>query len=246
MVVAGDRMFALGLRFVKRPAKGHQRNSTTQKTKRALVRQQICFVVEETFRRARAVSSRKIPCNAGGWFVGAYVGAGLQSGLGSRGLYRSPFTALRRTLGLSFLEPLQLLAGLEAHGFSRRNAHLFAGAGIAADAGLARFDAEHPKAAKFDALAAAQCHLERLKNRLHGLLRFGAAHVCCGHHGIYDVQLDHTGLPPIRWQMLEGAPRVVKDMTLTLHWASFRMHFIFLRGASGRALLPGGMDVCQA
>src|SRR5277367_6524454 len=96
-------------------------------------------------------------------FVGAYVGAGLQSGLGSRGLYRSPFTALSGTLRLGCLfEALEFLAGLEAHGFSRRNAHLFAGAGIAADAGLARFDAEHPKAAKFDALAAAQRHLERL------------------------------------------------------------------------------------
>src|SRR5258708_5616182 len=37
-----------------------------------------------------------------------------------------------------FFDALKLFSGLEADGFARRNGHLFAGAGIAADAGLAR------------------------------------------------------------------------------------------------------------
>ena len=112
---------------------------------------------------------------------------------------------------------MKFLARFKPHSLPGRNIHLLAGARVAADAGLAGLDAEDAEAAQFDALAAAERHLERLENRLDSLLRFGAAHVRGGHHGIYDVQLNHTGLPPIRWQMLECAPRVVKDMTLTLH-----------------------------
>jgi hypothetical protein len=120
-------------------------------------------------------------------------------------------------LGLGFFEALEFFAGLEADGFAGRDADLFAGARVAANAGLAGLDAEDAEAAQFDALAAAERHLKRLENRLDCLLRFGAAHVRGGDYGIYDVQLNHTGLPPIRWQMLECALRVVKDMTLTLH-----------------------------
>src|SRR5271154_5073717 len=80
-------------------------------------------------------------------------------------------------LGLGFFEALEFLAGFEAYGFAGGDADFFAGARVAANAGFARFDAEDAKAAKFDALAAAQRHFERLEDGLHGLLRFGAANV---------------------------------------------------------------------
>src|SRR5271165_6960750 len=123
--------------------------------------------------------------------------------------------------GFCFLDALQFLAGLEAHRFAGRDADFFAGARVAADAGLAGLHAEHAEAAELDALAAAQRGLEGLKDRFHRLLRFGAADVRGGHHGVDDVQLNHTGLQLIRGQMLECASRVVKDQRRTLHWVSF-------------------------
>jgi hypothetical protein len=99
---------------------------------------------------------------------------------------------------LFFFDALKLLAGFEADGFARGNVHFFAGAGIAADAGLARLDAEDAEAAEFDALAAAESLLQRFENGFDGLLGFGAADVRRGDDSIYDVQLDHTILPRFR------------------------------------------------
>ena len=120
-------------------------------------------------------------------------------------------------MGFGFFETLQFFAGFEAHGFARRDVDLFASARIAADAGLARLDTENAEAAEFDALTLAESGLERLEDGLHGLLRLGAADIRRGHDGVYDVQLNHTGLQPIRGQMLLGAPQVVKDAMPTLH-----------------------------
>ena len=86
---------------------------------------------------------------------------------------------------------LEFFAGLEADGFSRRNVDFFAGAGIAADAGLAGFDAEDAEAAQLDALAAAKGLLERFENGFDGLLGFGAADVGGGDDRIYEIQLNH-------------------------------------------------------
>ena len=61
---------------------------------------------------------------------------------------------------LGSLEALEFFAGLKADGFAWRNIDFFPGAGIAADAGLARLDAENAKAAELDALAAAEGLLE--------------------------------------------------------------------------------------
>ena len=116
--------------------------------------------------------------------------------------------ALVRFLGT--LEALELFSGLEADGFAGRNVDFFPGAGIAADAGLARLDAEDAKAAELDALAAAEGLLERFENGFGGLLSLGAADVRRGDDGVYDVQLNHTSLRRIRGQMLEGATWVVK------------------------------------
>jgi hypothetical protein len=111
---------------------------------------------------------------------------------------------------LGALEALEFFAGLEADGFAGRNIDFFAGAGIAADAGLARLDAEDAKTTELDALAAAEGLLERFENGFDGLLSLGAADVRRGDDGVYDVQLDHTSLRRIRGQMLEGATWVVK------------------------------------
>jgi len=80
---------------------------------------------------------------------------------------------LRRVLA----ERLEFFTGLEAHGFAGRDLDFFAGAGIAADAGLARADVEDAEAAKLDAIAAAHRGFERFEDGLDGLLGFRAADV---------------------------------------------------------------------
>ena len=106
-------------------------------------------------------------------------------------------------------DALEFFAGFEADGFAGGDAYFFAGARVAADAGLARFDAEDAEAAEFDALAAAESLLQGIKNRFDGLLGFGAADESLGDNRIHDVQLNHTRLL-LREQMLEGEARVVK------------------------------------
>ena len=96
---------------------------------------------------------------------------------------------------LGALEALEFFAGLEADGFAGRYVDFFTGAGIAADAGLARLDAEDAKAAELDALASAEGLLERFENGFDGLLGLGAADICLGHDGVNDVQLDQKEPP---------------------------------------------------
>ena len=121
-------------------------------------------------------------------------------------LWRERTSELRLLCGFDALE---FFAGFEADGFARRDADFFAGAGVAADAGFAGLDAEDAKAAEFDALAAAESLLKGFEDGFHGLLGFGAADESLGDNRIDDVQLDHTRLL-VLWQMLEGAPQVVK------------------------------------
>jgi hypothetical protein len=99
-------------------------------------------------------------------------------GLGDRGVF----------------EALQFLAGLEADGFSRRDADFLTGARIAANAGLARLDAEDPEFAELDALTAPHGVLERFKDGFDGLFGLGTADVCLRYHTVYDIELDHAGL----------------------------------------------------
>ena len=105
---------------------------------------------------------------------------------------------------------MEFLAGLKADGFAGRNVDFFSGARIAADAGLARLDAEDAKAAQFNALAAAESALQGFEDGFDGLLGLGTADVRGGDDGVNNVQLDHSSLRRIRAQMLEGAARVVK------------------------------------
>jgi len=114
---------------------------------------------------------------------------------------------MERGVGLSRFfcgfDALEFFAGFEAYGFAGRDADFFAGAGVAADAGLAGLDAEDAEAAEFDALAAAEGLFQGIENRFDGLLGFGAADESFGDNRIHDVQLDHTRLL-LREQMLEG------------------------------------------
>jgi hypothetical protein len=114
---------------------------------------------------------------------------------------------MERGVGLSRFfcgfDALEFFAGFEAYGFAGRDADFFAGAGVAADAGLAGLDAEDAEAAEFDALAAAEGLFQGIENRFDGLLGFGAADESLGDNRIHDVQLDHTRLL-LREQMLEG------------------------------------------
>ena len=117
---------------------------------------------------------------------------------------------MRATLRLFLgFDALEFFAGFEADGFAGGDVDLFAGAGIAADTGLAGLDAEDAEAAKLDALAAAESLLEGFENSFDSLLGFGAADESLGDNRVDDVQLNHTRLPVPR-QMLEAAARVVK------------------------------------
>src|SRR5437879_11087864 len=116
--------------------------------------------------------------------------------------------ALVRFLGA--LEALEFFAGLEADGLARRNVDFFTGAGIAADAGLARLDAENAKAAELDALAAAEGLLEGFEDGFDGLLGPGAADVRRGDDSVHDVQLNQTSLRKGRVQLPQVPSWVVK------------------------------------
>ena len=124
-------------------------------------------------------------------------------------------------------QSLKFFAGLEANGFSRRDADLFAGAGIATNASFSGLDAEDAELAKFDALPAAEGALERLKDGFDGLLRFGAADVRLRDHCVYDVELDHDRPPRIRGPMLEATARVVKAGSLN-YTSTFSDYTIFV------------------
>src|SRR5260221_6461866 len=100
---------------------------------------------------------------------------------------------LFRSLGR--FNALKFLAGLEADRFAGRNVDFLAGAGIAADAGLARLDHKDSEAAQLNALAAAESDLQGLENGLNGLLGLCTADTRRGDDGVYDVQLNHACLP---------------------------------------------------
>src|SRR5205809_1255880 len=67
---------------------------------------------------------------------------------------------------------LQIFTGLETDRASRRDAHFLAGAGIAADAALARFHLEDPESAKLDSLATLHGDPHRVEHRVDSHLGF--------------------------------------------------------------------------
>jgi dCTP deaminase len=135
---------------------------------------------------------------------------------------------------------LKFFAGFEADGFAGGDADFFAGARVAADAGFAGLDAEDAEAAEFDALAAAESLLEGFEDRFDSLLGFGAADESFGYNRVHNVQLDHTCLL-LQWQMLEGAPQVVK--TRRVNYTVFPFGELFWRCKIRRMIEEAWMSV---
>src|SRR6266404_2577247 len=94
------------------------------------------------------------------------------------------------------LDRLQFLAGLEANSLAGRDADFGARARIASDAGLARADVEHTKAAKLNAVAAFEGLLHAGKDRLNSHFSLGFRDPSLFHHVVDDIQLDQRSRPP--------------------------------------------------
>jgi hypothetical protein len=88
---------------------------------------------------------------------------------------------------------MQFLAWLEAHGFTRCDAHLGASAGITANAGFAGADAENAKSAQFDALTGGQGLFQALENGIHRSLCLGAGKAGALDNMMDDVLLNQRG-----------------------------------------------------
>ena len=88
---------------------------------------------------------------------------------------------------------MQFFAWLETHGFSRRDADLGSGTGVAAYAGLAGADAEHAKPAQLDALATRKGLFQTLEDRIHSRLGFGAGQPSALDYVMNDVLLNQSG-----------------------------------------------------
>ena len=104
-----------------------------------------------------------------------------QSGLGSRSRRRG-------------WKRLEFLAGLETHGFARRDANLLARARVPADAGFARLHVENAEAAKLDAFSTPERVFHGFEHGFHRLFGLRSSDVGLLHDGVYDVELDHTVL----------------------------------------------------
>jgi hypothetical protein len=112
--------------------------------------------------------------------------------------FAAQMSATRLSLFLVFVDALKFFAGFEADSFAGGDVHFFAGAGIAADPGLARLDAKDAEAAELDALAAAKSLLQRFEDGFNRLLGFGSADVRRDDDGVYDIQLNHAILQRFR------------------------------------------------
>src|SRR5579883_2657030 len=96
----------------------------------------------------------------------------------------------QRRSGAGLLQRMQLLAGLEAHGLSWGNRNLRAGARIAPDAGLAKFDVEDAETPQFDAVALFEGFLYLLRYGFHRPFRLPFRYCGPVDDLVDDVQLD--------------------------------------------------------
>src|SRR5216117_1809512 len=92
------------------------------------------------------------------------------------------------------LERLQILAGLEPYGFSRRYIHFRACAGVSANARLPRLDGKYTKAAQLDPVVGLQGILHAIKDRIHSLFSFCFADSCPLDDLIHKIEFDHWNL----------------------------------------------------
>src|SRR5213593_3704687 len=95
-------------------------------------------------------------------------------------------------VGSKLADVLEVFARLEADGATRRDAHFLAGAGVTADAALARLHLEDSESAKFDPFAALHGGPHRVEHRVHRNLGLDLGDVRDLRHFVDDVDLDHA------------------------------------------------------
>ena len=92
------------------------------------------------------------------------------------------------------LQRLQILAGLEAYGFSWRDVDFGSGPGVASDTGLPRFYRENAEATQLNPIVGFKCILHAVEDRIDRLLRFGLANTRPLDDLIHKIEFDHWGL----------------------------------------------------
>jgi hypothetical protein len=90
---------------------------------------------------------------------------------------------------------VQLFAGLETNGFAGGDADLGTGAGIAADAGFARTDAEDAEAAEFDSVSCGESLLEAFEDGVDSRFSLGSRQACPLDDVMDNILLDQCRRP---------------------------------------------------
>ncbi len=116
----------------------------------------------------------------------------------------------RRGRGEAALRALQFFSGLKTYRLAGLDGDLLSGAGIAANAGLARFDIEHPKASQLNPLASRERLFHGVKNSLDGFFRLGLGDSGTIHDLIHEVKLNHANLLALGNFILKAAFPIVK------------------------------------
>jgi hypothetical protein len=101
------------------------------------------------------------------------------------------------------VQGVELFAWLESDGFAGGNADFRSGSWVAADACLARTDAENTEAAQFNAISRGQGLFEAFKNGVHGGFRFGAGQPGALNDVMNDILLDQS-VYPIGYKAIAG------------------------------------------
>src|SRR4051794_16025789 len=94
----------------------------------------------------------------------------------------------------SLLQCLEFLAGFETNGFAGGNRYFRAGAGVAANAGLAGFDGENAEAAEFDAITMFEGALHLLEYSFDGHFSLGFGDARLVNDFVDDVELNQITL----------------------------------------------------
>jgi len=139
--------------------------------------------------RYRACASRGQPGAVDGFFLRLHATV---CALGAAAFFKRQRSNPQR------LERLQILAGLEPYGFSRRYIHFRTCAGVSANARLPRLDGKYTKAAQLDPVVGLQGILHAIKDRIHSLFSFCFADSCPLDDLIHKIEFDHWNLRFLR------------------------------------------------
>lgn len=97
------------------------------------------------------------------------------------------------------VERLEFLAGFEADGAAGGDVDLFAGAGVAADAGFAGFDGEDAEAAQLDAVALGEGTFHGTEDGIDGRFCLVAGQSGPFHDALDEILLDQA-ITPFGWE----------------------------------------------